>query len=97
MATIMEKDVLIEIQASASARIFHYEANNKISQTEKINIEKDSNLINLFRVWLYKTSAESIDYKQELEKIMGVRAKYLTKEQLKQEQENRDNYKEEIY
>lgn len=71
MATIMEKDVLIEVTASALAAI-----SQKTSlEAYKSNPERKQLL--QIREFLYSTSPEQINYDETLEKIQHLKSKYI--------------------
>lgn len=72
MATLMQKDVLIEVIAAAMADIYHYE--NKHGET--LASQADDDIVIAKRSWVYSTSHEDIDYPTELAAMQAIREKY---------------------
>lgn len=72
MATLMEKDVLIEVIASAMANTFHY----KNKHGESADLLDDKKTLREKRMWVYFTSNEDIDYEKELKPMQQIRDRY---------------------
>ena len=72
MATIMEKDVLIEVVASGLALIsrkFKY-------NLEYLNNNEDHNRLTEIRNYLYSTFSDEIDYEKILSECKAIKQKY---------------------
>lgn len=72
MATLMQKDVLIEVIAAAMADTFHYK--NKHGESD--DMLSDKVILREKRSWVYMTSHEDIDYPTELAAMQKIREKY---------------------
>lgn len=71
MATLMEKDVLLEVAASTTAKIFH--ARGKTVEEQRIADRKDvADRKNRF----YSTKPENLNYLIELEALKAIKKKY---------------------
>lgn len=71
MATLMEKDVLLEVAASAMATIFH--AEGKTEETKRVN---DRKFVSDTQARFYSTKPENLDYQTELNTLMTIEKKY---------------------
>lgn len=65
MATIMEKEVLLEYAS------FGYLIDDEIEE-----VEQDLNKMHEIKEWLYSTDEEDIDYESTKERIKNLRQKY---------------------
>lgn len=70
MATLMEKDVLIEVVANAMATI-----SKRKDPTEPRN--EDQLFLSNLRDELYSKEHDKIDYQQALDKVKVIREKYI--------------------
>lgn len=72
MATLMQKDVLIEYVATINAEMFHYSKNHAeddlFQQHDTVTTEK--------RSLYYCTAETSLDYEKELAELQRIRARY---------------------
>lgn len=71
MATIMEKDVLIEVVASGLALI-----SRKSNYQEHLNHNEDCNRLIEIRKYLYSTFSDDIDYEKILSECKAIKQKY---------------------
>lgn len=71
MATIMEKDVLIEVVASNLALI-----SRKLNNQEYLNHNEDCNRLIEIRNYLYSTLPHEIDYEKILSECQSIKNKY---------------------
>ena len=71
MATIMEKDVLIEVVASNLALI-----NRKLNYQEYLNHNEDCNRLIEIRDYLYSTLPHEVDYEKILSECQSIKNKY---------------------
>lgn len=71
MATIMEKDVLIEVVASSLALI-----SRKLNYQEHLNHNEDCNRLIEIRNYLYSTFPHEIDYEKILSECQFIKNKY---------------------
>lgn len=71
MATIMEKDVLIEVVASGLALI-----SRKLNYQEHLNHNEDCNRLIEIRNYLYSTFSDDIDYEKILSECKAIKQKY---------------------
>lgn len=71
MATIMEKDVLIEVVASSLALI-----SRKLNYQEHLNHNEDRNRLIEIRNYLYSTFSDDIDYEKILSECKAIKQKY---------------------
>lgn len=72
MATLMQKDVLIEVIAAAMADTFHYKNKHGVSD----EMLSDKIILSEKRQWVYSTDHEDIDYPTELKAMQAIRNKY---------------------
>jgi hypothetical protein len=71
MATLMQKDVLLEVAASTTAKIFH--ARGKTVEEQRIADRKDvADRKNRF----YSTKPENLNYLNELAALKEIKQKY---------------------
>lgn len=71
MATIMEKDVLIEVVASSLALI-----SRKLNNQEYLNNNEDCNKLIEIRNYLYSTLPHEINYEKILNECKFIQNKY---------------------
>lgn len=72
MATLMQKDVLLEVAASTTAKIFH--ARGKTVEEQRIADWKDvADRKNRF----YSTKPEQLEYQSELQALKQIKQKYI--------------------
>jgi hypothetical protein len=72
MATLMQKDVLLEVAASTTAKIFH--ARGKTVEEQRIADRKDvADRKNRF----YSTKPEQLEYQSELQALKQIKQKYI--------------------
>lgn len=71
MATIMEKDVLIEVVSSNLALI-----NRKLNYQEYLNHNEDCNRLIEIRDYLYSTLPHEVDYEKILSECQSIKNKY---------------------
>lgn len=71
MATIMEKEVLIEVVASSLALI-----SRKSNYQEYLNHNEDCNRLIEIRNYLYSTWPHEIDYEKILSECKAIKQKY---------------------
>ncbi len=71
MATLMQKDVLLEVAASTTAKIFH--AEGKTNEQERMADRKD---VALRKNRFYSTKPENLEYQTELQALKSIKQKY---------------------
>lgn len=71
MATLMQKDVLLEVAASTYAKIFY--AKGKTDENERT---KDSKEVSDRQDRFYSTSPEQLEYQSELQALKQIKQKY---------------------
>lgn len=72
MATLMEKDILLEVAASAMATIFH--AEGKTEETKRVN---DRKFVSDTQARFYSTKPEQLEYQSELQALKQIKQKYI--------------------
>lgn len=71
MATIMEKDVLIEVVAAGIAAI-----SRRTNTVDEFVNNPDCQRLSELRLYLYDTAPEELDYKKILDEVQGLRKSY---------------------
>lgn len=71
MATLMQKDVLLEMAANVRGNIFYNKAN--VQESEEI---ADRQFISDKRNFFYSTNPADLDYESELKSLQQLKQKY---------------------
>ncbi len=80
MATLMEKDVLIEARASSFSDVANYkikiEKTRELTEEEEKEISEDYDKLSGYKDYIYSTSEEKLDFKKLVKEILEIGRKY---------------------